>query len=217
MSAAAVLLFLALPAFRLPAPLSVFSPSRRDAARGAARYREKKYGEAARDFDAARRRDPSDPAWALDLGTALGADGKDDPARSALDAAARASDRKIAADALYQSGTLALERGRNGEAADALRRSLVLDPARDDAKRNFEIAMRRQDAEKPPPKSGGENRPKPSAESSGPRPPQKSRGDSEFEKRAGMTRSEAESLLRSLDAEQRQRERTNPVVSGRDW
>jgi len=32
-----------------------------------------------------------------------------------------------------------------------------------------------------------------------------------------MTREEAEALLRSLDAEQRQREKTSPIVGGRDW
>jgi len=223
MTPAGAFLLAAISALAPREALSIFSPSRRDAGRGAAKYREKKYGDATRDFDAARRRDPGDPAWSFDLGTALGADGNGDAARTALEAAARSSDRRVAADALYQSGTLDLTNGRNAEAIDALRRSLILDPARGDAKRNLEIAMRRKDAEKPPPKEekkenkDPDGRPKPSPGASGSRPPRKGGDDSEFEKRAGMTRNEAEALLRSLDAEQRQRERSAPAVSGRDW
>ena len=42
-------------------------------------------------------------------------------------------------------------------------------------------------------------------------------GEAEFKKKAGMTKREAESLLRSIDAEQRQREKTAPAVAGKDW
>jgi hypothetical protein len=90
---------------------------------------------------------------------------------------------------------------------------------RADAKRNYEIALRNlappppQPKPSPSPKSGS-GQPPPN------RPPEKKPQDSndpEFEKRAGMTRREAEEMLRSLDAEQRQREKAAAAVPGKDW
>jgi len=198
---------------------SIFSPARRDARDGAAAYRDRKFDDSARSFGAAARRDPKDPAWALDLGTALGAAGKRDQALAPLDGAARSGDRAVAADALYQQGTLDLGGGDYRSAVDRLRRSLLLDPSRADAKRNYELAWRKlQEHRPPPPPSSPSPSPapkkSPAPSTTTPTPP---RSDSEFERKAGMTREEAEAILRSLDAEQRQREKASPVVGGRDW
>jgi tetratricopeptide (TPR) repeat protein len=197
---------------------SIFSPARGEAKKGAELHARGKFPEAARRFGAAARRDPSDPAWTLDLGTALGAAGERDKARAPLSAAARSSDPRIAADAFYQQGTLDLQEHKYDEAADALRRSLTLDPSRADAKRNYEIAFRNLTPPKPKPKPSpspraGQNPPPPGRPPAG-KPPE---SDPEFEKRSGMTRREAEELLRSLDAEQRQREKTAAAVAGKDW
>lgn len=215
---AVVLLASILAAISPARVLSIFSPARGEAKKGAELHGRKKYREAAARFGAAARRDPEDPAWALDLGTALGAAGDREKARAPLEAAGRSADPQVAADALYQQGTLALEGAKYPEAVDALRKSLALDPARPDAKRNYEIAFRNLAPPPPNPKPSASPRP-----GSGPPPPArppeaKSPGnDPEFEKRAGMTRREAEEMLRSLDAEQRQREKTAAAVPGKDW
>ncbi|HKB70528.1 MAG TPA: tetratricopeptide repeat protein [Thermoanaerobaculia bacterium] len=208
-------------AVALASVLSVFSPARRDAKKGAEAYRDKKFPDAARRFGEAAKRDPSDPAWTFDLGTALGAAGKPGDARGPLGAAARSGERKLAADALYQQGTLDLGAGDYRSAADALRESLLRDPARPDAQRNYEIAWRKlQERKPPPPPSSGSPPPAPEKKKPpAPQPPGARSGnrDEEFERRAGMTRQEAEALLRSLDAEQRRREKTAPAAPGKDW
>lgn len=206
-------------AVALASILSVFSPARREAKKGAAAYGKKDYPEAVRRFGEAAKRQPSDGAWPLDLGTALGAAGRSAEAHAPLGEAARSSDRAVAADALYQQGTLDLRGGDWRSAAEALRRSLILDPARPDAQRNYEIAWRKlQEKKPPPPPSSGAPPPSPQKKPSSPPPrPRPGEGDEEFRKRAGMSRQEAEALLRSLDAEQRQREKTAPAVAGKDW
>ena len=208
----------AIVAVALASAFSIFSPARREAKEGTSAYRNGKYEDSARRFGDAARRDPKDPAWALDLGTALGAAGKRDEARAPLAGAARGGDRAVAADALYQQGTLDLGGGDYRSAVERLRGSLLLDPSRADAKRNYEIAWRKLQESPPPPKSSSGS-PPPSGPKKEPKAPSPSspRPDQEFEKRAGMTRQEAEALLRSLDAEQRQREKTSPAVGGRDW
>jgi tetratricopeptide (TPR) repeat protein len=214
----AILIIAALFEALSPAHLfSIFSPARRDAKKGAELHAQGKFRDAARRFGAAARRDPSDPAWTFDLGTALGAAGERDKAQGPLAAAARSSDPRIAADALYQQGTLDIQEHKYGEAADALRRSLTLDPSRADAKRNYEIAFRNLTPPKSPPKPSPN--PQPGASPPPGRPPagKPPGSDPEFEKRSGMTRREAEELLRSLDAEQRQREKTAAAVAGKDW
>jgi tetratricopeptide (TPR) repeat protein len=204
-------------AVALASILSLFSAARREAKKGAAAYGKKDYPEAVRRFGEAAKREPADGAWPLDLGTALGAAGKSTAAHAPLGDAARSSDSAVAADALYQQGTLDLRAGDWRSAADALRRSLLLAPARSDAQRNYEIAWRKLQ-EKPPPPSPSSGPPPPQKKPSSPPPrPRPGEGDEEFRKRAGMSRQEAEALLRSLDAEQRQREKTAPAVTGKDW
>jgi tetratricopeptide (TPR) repeat protein len=193
---------------------SIFSPARRDARAGARAYREGRLPEASRLFGEARRRDPADRAWAYDLGTALAAAGNDD-AREKLLEAAHGPDRAVAADALYQQGTFDLSRGETHRAVEELRASLLLDPARADAKRNFEIALQRNRKPPPsPPKPDSSPSPKNGSKSL---PQDAPAGEPEFQKRAGMTRPEAEALLRSLDLEQRQREKPSASTKGKDW
>jgi len=220
----ALLIFLSLLSAISPGRLfSIFSPARGEAKKGVELHRQGRFGEAARRFESAAAKDPLDPAWRLDLGTALGAAGDRQKAQAPLAAAARSGDRRVAADALYQEGTLALEEKRYSEAVDVLRESLMRDPMRSDAKRNYEIALRaaegaQRDATHPPGASPPPPPPSPGKPQAPPRPTPPLPGDDpEFEKRSGMTRREAEALLRSLDAEQRQRERTAPAVTGKDW
>jgi len=201
----------------LAASLGIFAPSRKDGRLGERAYRRGNFAESEKRFGEAARQEPANPLWHLDHGTALARRGRTEAARKELARAAESGASEVAASALYQLGTLDLTEHRDREAAARLRRSLELDPSSRDAKRNFEIALRNLRRRPPPPSSSpqtprrDDGRPHPGAPKPAPRP------DSEFEKRAGMTRAEAERLLRGLDAEQRRNEKTEPGRGARDW
>ena len=193
--------------------LSVSGSARRSAREGEKQYRAKNYAASRRAFEEAARAEPGDPLWKFDAGTAgaAGGDDKDvEAARRELEAAADARDRRIAAAARYQLGTLDLGEKRYAQAVQNLRRSLELDPGRADAKRNLEIALAAA-SQPPPPRQGGQPPPRPSSGRQRPSP------DGDFEKRAGMSRAQAEALLRSLDDEQKRRERAGERAAGKDW
>ncbi|MGH9442889.1 MAG: hypothetical protein ACRD16_11510 [Thermoanaerobaculia bacterium] len=192
---------------------SVFSPARRVAKKGVEEFRAKRYAEAQRDFREATSREPADPTWNFDLGTALAAAGEGAESRSQLARAAASPDAAVAARALYQMGTLDLQARKYEDASNELRRSLELSSGDVDAKRNFEIASRnRRQHPPPPPKGGGGAKEKPPGSK-----PQGAPNDSEFQRKAGMTRAQAEALLRSLEDEQKQRERVAARAEGKDW
>lgn len=202
--------------------LSVFGQARKSARQGEKQFRAGQRESAVKAFADAAGREPNDPLWKFDLGTARGGGN----GRADLEAAARSDDPEVAAAASYQLGTLDLQSKDYGAAARNLRRALELRPGKPDAKRNLEIALRKA-AEAPP--KGGQGKPQSSPGASAPRSPsagkpqssgQKPRdgaADREFEKQAGMARSQAEALLRSLDDEQKQRERSSDRASGKDW
>lgn len=193
---------------------SVFSPARRAAKKGAEDFRAKRVAEARRDFREAERREPDEPAWKFDVGTADAAAGETSAARAELAKAAESSDPAIAAKALYQIGTLDLQAGNYPEAANELRRSLEIVPGDADAKRNFEIAARNRDRRPlPPPKGGGDRKEGPK----GGKKPEQRPDDSDFRRKAGMTKAEAEAMLRSLENEQKQKERVSAGEQGKDW
>jgi tetratricopeptide (TPR) repeat protein len=200
----------------LAAAIPLLSPGRRLARDGQKQFERKHYAAAEKRFEEARKAEPGDPLWSYDLGTARAWQGKSGAAREALERAAGSDDPATAAGALYQLGTMDLGRKQFPEAVASLKRALELDPSREDARRNFEIALR-EARKKAPPKSGS---PPPRARPQAPRPspaPVRPRPDSEFEKKAGMTRAEAEAMLRALDAEQRNPERARPRPGARDW
>jgi tetratricopeptide (TPR) repeat protein len=192
---------------------SVFSPARRLAKRGVEEFRAKRFPDAQRDFRAASRRDPAEKTWNFNLGTADAAAGKSAEARAELSRAAESSDPAISGKALYQLGTLDLQAQNYSDAAKELRRSLELAPGNPEAKRNFEIAMRSQ--KKPPPPKPGDG--KENENQSPGRKPDRGLDDSEFRRKAGMTRAEAEAMLRSLENEQKQKERVSAREEGKDW
>jgi tetratricopeptide (TPR) repeat protein len=193
---------------------SVFSPARRAAKKGVEDFRAKRVAEAQRDFREAERREPDEPVWKFDVGTADAAAGETSAARAELAKAAESSDPAIAARALYQIGTLDLQAGNYPEAVNELRRSLEIVPGDADAKRNFEIAARNRDRRPPPPpKGGGDRKEGPKGE----KKPEHRPDDSDFRRKAGMTKAEAEAMLRSLENEQKQKERVSAREQGKDW
>ena len=193
---------------------SIFSPARRAGKKGIEDFRAKRFAEAQRDYRDAASRQPEEPAWKFNLGTADAAAGDGAAARTELAKAAEAADPAVAARALYQIGTLDLRERNYAQAASELRRSLELAPGDADAKRNFEIAAKNRDQKPPPPpKGGGGGKEEPKA---GQKPPSRP-DDSEFRRKAGMTRAEAEAMLRSLDSEQKQKEKVSAREEGKDW
>lgn len=200
----------------------VFSSARRAARSGTKEYARGRYANAEKLFAAAAQKDPADPAWKYDLGTARAGGKERDAARQALSQAVTAKDPAVAAAALYQLGTLDLNAGNYHGALDNLRKSLELNPFRKDAKTNFEIALRNLKSPpphpQPRPKSGaGKSPPPPSAPASPPKGTGNSEKPDPFEQKAGMSRAQADAILRSLDAEQQRKEKVRGNPAEKDW
>jgi Ca-activated chloride channel family protein len=187
---------------------------------GDAAWRRGRFAEAAAVYlMQARRGAGGDTAW-LNAGTALLAAGRDEDARNVLGRAARSLDPDIRFRAVYNLGFLALRLaesdsvGRADHLADArarYREALLLRPDHRGAKWNLELA-----ASPPPPAGGGQAPQGPSGpqgrEREAPPPP-------------SLTRAQAEQLLESISAEERQtrQELTRRAAQfrdprrGRDW
>ena len=194
----------------LAALLPFFSAARHDARKGAEEYRNKNFDAAQRQFESAASKEPSDPAWKFDLGTARAARGQGDARGPLRQAADSPGDPSLSAAALYQLGTLELREKNYSQAVSLLRKSLELDPLPADTKRNFEIALKNARKQQSPPPQGGGNKPPE-------KPPEKKNDASEFQQKAGLTPQEAEALLRALDAEQSRREKPAARIVGKDW
>lgn len=170
----------------------------------------------------------SDTAW-FNVGTAALAVADFETARSALSHAAATLDPNLRFRALYNEGLLALRMAQVdslnrdahlGEAERAYREALLLRPHHLPAKWNLELAQRRRaqgggSSRRPPSGGSGQSRNPPSQ---GRQPPPAS-GASQ-----GMTRSQAEEILRSIGQEElrtrrermgRTRRAEEPGV--RDW
>lgn len=170
--------------------------------------------------EAARAGRAADTSWYNAGSLALFA-GDFDGARSSLAAAAESLDPTVRFQALYNLGLAALQAGRadsarRGEfeqlAAQHFREALTLAPTSFATKWNLELASRRQ----PPP---------PSSSQPQPTPPRPERGAGTPTPRpAGMTASEAEQILRSVEraeqsvrSEQLRRRRVARSAADKDW
>jgi Ca-activated chloride channel family protein len=94
-------------------------------------------------YDEAARLDPGSPIPDFNRGIALTGQGKAEEAGDAFLGAAAAEDPRVAADALYNLGNVLLDAQQYEPAVEAYLKSLDLDPADADARRNLEIAWRR--------------------------------------------------------------------------
>jgi Ca-activated chloride channel family protein len=175
------------------------------------------------------RHGPSDTAW-FNAGTAALAVGDFETARSALAHAATSLDPNLRFRSLYNEGLLALRMAQTdtlnrdahlGEAERAYREALLLRPRHLPAKWNLELAQRRRTAGggqgQPPPSGGAGQSGTPPGHGSSEAPP--ASGSAQ-----GMTRSQAEEILRSIGQEElrtrrermgRTRRAEEPGV--RDW
>ena len=214
--------------------------------RGLRELREKRYREAAAAFRESRRDHPRSAAVRYDEALALQGAGSADSAAALYDETARSPDlqgndgRSAAA---YNRGNLAMRAKQYGAARENYRESLRLDPARVDAKKNLEEAIRRLREEQNAPPTGGSSDggpPPPGASSGGagqsPQPPPSGGEEPPPGQQPpgppGTTppnlggsipsRAEAEHWLEALEAERkaaRQREQgsSDEETHSRDW
>lgn len=163
-------------------------------------------------FAAAMQIDP-DPVHQFNAGTAaLRAGSLQDGARDLASAAEQ--EPRLAADALYNSGTALLTEKRFSDAADQLRESLRRDPARTDAKRNLELALRHMQQQEQG--SSGDN-PR-QDQGDGDEGPDQQQGEGDRPGEAENGEIDAEAVLRAVaqqEAEELRRLRESRVEAGR--
>ncbi len=140
----------------------------RDVEEGNKSFAGGKYEDAERRYRAAQKKVGNDPALHFDLGAALSGqaeamapgqarEGIFDAAEKELRLALDATDPRLRAGAHYNLGNTFFHRGKYLEAIDEYKKSLKLDPARDDARHNLELALRRK--QEPPPQQQPQPKP----------------------------------------------------------
>ncbi len=153
----ALLILAASGARAAPTPPGLRPPGAVEADRGRALYREGRYEEALRAFTSARALNPNDPRLTLAVGETLARLGRSPEAVDEFRRAAARADRPdLRAESLYNAGTSLLAAGQTDAAVKALRQSLTLDPGREDALRNLEIALREAARQAPSPGEQGQ-------------------------------------------------------------
>ena len=160
-------------------------------------------------------------------GTAALDAGRYDVARGALEQAAKSLDPDLRYRALYNLGVVNLLASESdtsrkeellGQASDRLREALRLQPSSARAKWNLELAERRQP---PPPSSGGGGGGQPPPSGSPPQTPPPSRAEQPTQ---GLSQSQAEQILNSMERRERQtreeqqrRLRASSAGGVKDW
>jgi len=186
-----------------------------------AAWRAGRFTEAATFYlDQARRAEGGDTAW-LNAGTALLANAADAQVRDVLLRAARSLDPDVRFRSLYNLGLLALRQAEQdpgaraehlAEARARYREALLLRPGDRGAKWNLELAL-----EPEPPGGGGG--------AQGPSPPQSGGERGDAPPPPSLTRAQAEQLLESIAAEERETRQDltrraaqfREARRGRDW
>lgn len=188
-------------------------------------------------FGEARPEQPSSAAIRYDQGIAFRRLGLADSARAAFDDAMRLRGIEAKSAAAYNLGNEALRKNQLSEAIERYKESLRANPARADAKKNLEEALRRLRESKPPPtppSRGGSGQQGPSGPSGGGgsgggqqppnQPPQPGGQEAPPSARGPIpSRPEAELWLDALESERRsERQREKQRASerrenARDW
>jgi Ca-activated chloride channel family protein len=107
-------------------------------------YDAKKYAEALAAYGRGRAEEPDHPVLAFNVGDTLLAMGKTDEALTEYRKALTTQDSGLKARTFYNIGNAYLQKQDLSRAIDAYRQSLLLDSAQKDAKRNLELALRKQ-------------------------------------------------------------------------
>ena len=114
------------------------------AAQGRESYLSGEYETALQDFEAARALAPDDPRLSLAVGETLHRLERYQDALTEFQRAYTLTEAvALQAESLYNAGTSLLALGDPAQAAELLRQSLALEPGREDALLNLEIALRR--------------------------------------------------------------------------
>jgi Ca-activated chloride channel family protein len=190
-------------------------------------FRNKRFAEAAAEWQREISRGDTTAATYYNMGTALLAAGKSDEALAALERAAQSRTLDVRYRALFNLGYIHLQRARAAKdeeqaqqgfaaAAELYKRALRLRPAEVDAKWNYELANRKR-----PPQSGGGGGGGGSNEQQGEPTPEQ---NPQNRPAGGLDPSQAEELLRSAARDerdvqgrkQRQSQAERPP-GGKDW
>lgn len=172
--------------------------SRRAAERGVVQYEKKKYDQSVESLRRAQAIAPT-PRNAFNLGTAEVASGKREQGSATLGKAM--ADPSLRATALYNRGNSALGANAWDQAIHDYVESLRLDPARQQAKRNLEIALKKKESEQRS-RSGGDRNPQGGAPQ--PRPREKKEGTGGEEEDEKRQEADAEALLRSVQQQEQE-------------
>lgn len=164
---------------------------------GRARYGAGAVGEAVERFREAEARRPGG-ATTFNRGTAQIAGGEVDEGAAAM--ATAANDPRFTADAIYNRGNAALMREQWDAAIRDYEEVLRREPARPDAKRNLEIALRRKQAASDAAPQSGPQQPRPGSSQPQPQEPEQGEGDG-GERRE---RTPDEEILRAIAEQERQ-------------
>ena len=173
------------------------SNSKAATARGVAAYQQQQYGEAATEFAAAASADPS-PLRLFNLGTAQVAAGQ--RAEGAVTLAEAMKDESVRAAAHFNRGNGALAAKAWDHAVRDYTAALKIAPGDAAAKRNLEIALRRQQSDQQQQQTGGQqNQPQAPA-------PQDSPDQQQSPDRGRQEKGEAdaEALLRSVQQQEQE-------------
>ena len=221
----------------LPGSLGAFYEWGGPARRGVRELKKGENAAALHSLGEARAGQPASAAVRYDQGIAFQRLGLSDSAKTAYDDAIRLRGRDARSAAAYNLGNGALRQNRLEEAVERYRQALRADPARADAKKNLEEAIRRLRRAQPPPKppssggggsrgpqgqgqggggGGGDADPNAPPSPSEPSPPPAVGGPA-------PTRSEAELWLDALESERRsdrkkeRKQGESPPENVRDW
>lgn len=174
------------------------SNSERLTNRGIAAFRQEKYEEAVRHFQAAEKIE-STAQKKFNEGTARVAAGDFVPGSTLLTDAA--ADPKLRADSLFNRGTSALTAGALEQAVGDFEQVLRLDPSRLDAKRNLEIALRRKQKEKADSPDRSEGKGEQEQQQSG---EQKPSDDPQQQKGQPKGEQDIDQILRAVEQQERE-------------
>lgn len=184
-------------------------------------YVEKAYDDALRAYTEAQVELPEAPVLFYDIGNVLYRQGDLEGAEEAWTRAMVGADQELQADIAHNLGNAKYQRQAFQEAIDAYRRALQARPDDRDTKRNMELALRQlqaqqqqqeqqnDDESKKDQNEDSKNKPSPDEEqppgenSESPQEPKQGEGEQQERPEGGMTREEAERLLDSLEAQEK--------------
>ena len=170
-------------------------------------YVEKAYDDALRAYTEAQVALPEAPALFYDIGNVLYRQGDLAGAEEAWTRALVGADDGLLADIAHNLGNARYQRQAYQEAVDAYRQALGARPDDRDTKRNLELALRQLQAQQQQQQQQEQKQDKDPNQSppDGERPPRPEAGEGEQQMKPeeGMTREEAERLLDSLEAQEK--------------